>query len=423
MKPIYTLKIGKSKKLLEGYSERYNQGKPSVMRLKGMHILLAEKLFYYYSKHIGKVQGHGNTVQKGTDLPELRTNRAQLSKKLMCSEKTVYNLIQRLMAAKIIIDKVSHGSNSSFGLKFNPAVLHISSNIDPTNQVLYFNDQYRPQASAATDSGSSFFGGSEKNLPHTVTSTFQELKKEIKEKVANVDKPHSTGKDMNKEAASSRDENPYTGYTANKSNSPKDATGTPPQVAAVPPAGYETIAESAAHLSTANQKRLETRVQIIWDVAFRKFYKHFYLVDREVERAKARIAEYFVYSDPKRWDAGAQEIITRLGLVEKWQKKSAEAKDRNTWSFPLPSTYFDIRNQKGFMATKSWYKRHTAYRAEVNKQIILTKAVQKYLRSLNDNSKTSPTEAYRQICQHLGKQSKNLVNQFNEKIAAHEYEA
>lgn len=133
-------------------------------------------------------------------------------------------------------------------------------------------------------------------------------------------------------------------------------------------------------------------------------------------KGKARLAEYFAYSDPNRYTAGADEITGRIILVKVWIQRK-EKKGDTRWTTPIPSAYFDIRNEKGFSQTKAWYKKHKAVRHEITLKTTVTKAVNFYMRSLEDGAKMSPSEAYRIITQRLGKRSQELVRLFNEQIA------
>lgn len=145
--PFYTIRLGQSKSLLDGFFERYNANKPLRERLRGQHKNLTNILVYYFSMEIKKAQAFGDGVNEGAPLPSLRTNNRQLAQKLGTCEKTVRNLRKRLETARVITKTVFHGSNSSYELTLSPAILHISHQGDSENRILYFS-----AAHAASDS-------------------------------------------------------------------------------------------------------------------------------------------------------------------------------------------------------------------------------------------------------------------------------
>ena len=149
-------------------------------------------------------------------------------------------------------------------------------------------------------------------------------------------------------------------------------------------------------------------------MASSSLYDGFYLNDAEIGRGKARIAEYFVYSDPRRWAAGGNEIIERIGLVRRWILKRKEKGEKAYVT--IPSIYFDIRTEHGFRKTKAWFKAHQKSKIEIQDRAQVTLALKQYRNALLPNSKISPAEAYRRIAQRLGKRGQHLVKDFNKNI-------
>ncbi|MCB0653210.1 MAG: hypothetical protein KDC85_18195 [Saprospiraceae bacterium] len=422
---VYTVRLGQSKALTDGFFERYNQDKTLGDRLRGQHKNLAGILIYYFSKEIKKAQAFGDGVREGASLPTLRTNNSQLARKLGTCEKTVRNLRKRLETAKIIIKTVFHGSNSSYELTLSPAILHISKQGDSENRILYFS-----KAHAATDS---FFDPTRKNLPHTVTRTVQDTNKLNKlEGVDFQQKPESQSvegkKDVDKLLIGSgkmpetvenqqlepiqATQEPNSGYETSKNRQE-----TAPPVAAHPPkVAPNTVAEAVAHQPREIRDKIQRHVDRLFSIALINLYDGRWLTDDEKEKGKARLAEYFAYSDPDRYTSGANEITTRIILAKRYVEK-LNSKGQILWTTPIPSAYFDFRMEKGFSKTKSWYKSHKKKRLEITLNTTLTKAVNFYTRSLDDGAKIGPAEAYRIVTQNLGKKSKELVRLFNEQIS------
>lgn len=424
-KTFYSVKLGKSKNLLDGFFDRYNSDKELKFRLRGQHKSLTSILVYYYNQTIRKAQGVGNGIQEGVELPNLRTNNRQLSKKLGVCEKTVLNLRKRLETAKIITKTVFHGSNSSYELTLSPAVLHISRQGDSENRVLYFS-----KAHAATDS---FLEPKRKSLRHTVTRTVQATSKLNKlegvdfqqvpesqsiEGKKDVDKlligcgelPEHVENQQLKPIPATQE--PNSGYARSKNRQETS----PPVAAAPPKVAPETFDKAVAHLDDDTQGRVRRHVDRIFSIALINLYDDRWLDDSEIERGKARLAEYFAYSSPERYTAGANEITTRIILAKKWIERR-QIKEDFRWTTPIPSAYFDIRQEKGFARTKAWYKKHKQVRNDIAIKTALTKAVNFYMRSLESGSKIGPSEAYRVVTQRLGKKSKGLVRMFEEQIS------
>lgn len=424
-KPFYTIHLGKSKKLFEGFRDRYNKNIPLSRRLRVSHKALADLLIYYYSKEIQRAQAYGNGVTEGVELPNLRTNNIQLSRKLDTCEKTVRNLRKRLEKANIITNTIFHGSNASYELTLNPAILHIAAQGQSENRISNFSKNHTPTP-VFSDSKSPI-------LPHTVTRTIQDTIKLNKLEGVNFqqkseNQSFKVEKDVGK-LLTGCGEMPE--HVENQQLKPIQATPEPdsgyepcktrqetaPPVAAAPPQvapGF--VSDAVAHLPEKIQKKVQRHVDRIFSIAVINLYTGRWLSNEEQERGKARLAEYFVYSDPARYTAGANEITARIMLVKGWLDRR-EKKGQTGWTTPIPSAYFDVRNDKGFSKTKAWYKKHRAVRNEISRKTMLTKSVNFYMRSLEDGSKMSPSEAYRIVTQRLGKKSKALVQAFNEQIA------
>lgn len=424
IKPVYTLKLGKSKNLLDGYFNRYNSDKPLSHRLRGQHKSMVGHLIYYLSKEIEKAQAFGSGVREGAELPTLRTNNKQLARKLGACEKTIRNLRKRLEIANVITKTTFHGSNSSYELTLSPAILHISRQGESENRVLHFSKNFNPPAV--------FPDSQRKKLPHTVTRTVQDTNKLNKLEGVNFQQKTENqsfkGKKIVDKLWTGRGEMPE--HVENQQLKPVQATQEPgsgyepcksrqettPPVAAHPPkVAPDTVAQAVAHQPKKIQDKIRRYVDRIFSIALINLYDGRWLTDEEIERGKARLAEYFAYSDPARYTAGANEITGRIVLVKGWLDRR-ERKGETGWTTPIPSAYFDFRNEKGFSKTKSWYKKHRAIRNEISRKTILTKSINFYMRSLEDGAKMGPTEAYRLITQRLGKQSQVLVQLFNEQI-------
>jgi len=443
---VYQVKWAKSKKLLDGYMERYNEGLPLRKQLRASHKALGQYLLFLYSRVVAKEQGYGTGVETGQPLPALRTNNVQLSKAMGCSERTIINLRERLKEAQIIVSERFRGSNASYELELSGAVIHIQEVGEPGNVV-------------------HLFPNTAQSLRHTVTRT-----KQVTNKLIELDGPvfqqaadyqlnewkntvenalNSCGKwnnDVeNQELGSLLDtQDTRAGYETvrHEQGTPPELRGTPqgqvcsgkreggtdlaeagetqegrakPEMRIVPDYAPGKLEDVLTEVDLKDAKAIRRHVTVIWTCALMNLYQDKWIADEEVERTKAVLAEYLVYADPNRYQAGTAEILERIILVRRWIERGQKQGIRR-W-VPLPSRYFDYRNEKGFTRTKKWFKAHIKAKAEIKAKELLTKAIKEYLKSKTGGAKIGPSETYRRIAQRLGKYDQELLNQFHEQIA------
>lgn len=433
----YHIKWRKSKHLLDAYIEQYNAGRPLREQLRQSHKALAEYLLFLHSAQLARHQGYVDQLDpedpERNELPRFLTNNAQLARQLGCSTRTVVNLRARLRDAGVILKEEFRGSNTSYELQLNPRLLHLQWGAYPENVI----DQFLPEFQALRARAA---GGGMKSLHHTVSST-ETGTKELNE-LSGADFAHGAepervssdkvlgtcGKPVENPSASVQNAAPEsvpgTGGHNGAGYNPTACgeAGTAPPVAAAPPATNEfVLPESApdhvldavAHLPHELSVRLRRQVAIIWSLAMKLLYQDQWLAEPEVARAEARLAEYFCYSDPAGWAAGTEEVMRRIVLVRRWIERAPKGQRR--W-VPLPSLYFDVRNEKGFVRTKKWYKKDLQARREFKARELLTKALREYQASFLPGAKAGPMETYRRISQRLGKRDAALLQQFHELI-------
>lgn len=445
--PLYALKWAKSKQLLDAFIEQYNAGKRLSEQLRANHKTLAEKLLFLYSAMLAREQAYGAGPTPGAPLPLLRTNNAQLCGLMGCSERTIINLRGRLRASKLIQREIFHGSNAQYEIQLAHSVLHVEQRgAGPENLTWSFSAN---PVLTQNDKAQS--------LRHTVTSTRQvsnqliELDGASFQRIARIGEPAGIWPVENcagdVENAGQSVENPLPGSEPGAKpgtgktgyDTAATPTGTPPRCAA-PPAGADnsgdasgnadfletppatapkTFREAVAGLSHQVQTAIERHIQVIYTCAMLQLYADKWIADEVAERAKAALAEYFTYTTPDRYAAGSTEIIERILLVRKWIERAPEGEKR--W-VPLPDLYFDFRTEKGFRATKPWYKKHIKCKADIKANELLTKAIKEYLKALEPGATTGPSEAYRKISQRLGKYDRALLDRFHHQISELSYD-
>lgn len=442
----YSIRWRKSKDLLAAYIDRYNTGKPLGQQLRQAHRDLGEYLLYLNSAALQRHQACVGPLDPDKDkvLPRFLTNNAQLADHLGCSDRTVRNLRKRLRTAQVIVHEEFRGSNTSYELQLNPLVIHLQETAGPDNVIDHFIPAFQALRSAAgapaqAPQKQAAGHGGRKTLPHTVTSLQKQDTKELISlsgvppakaiedqgislgsvlKTAlgcekPVEKPSRSPQPGSEQATGGVLGAGYeTTATPTAGNTPPSC-GAPPATNAfvVPEQAPDTLAAAVAHLAPELQVRLARLVSVLWACALQFLWPDKWLISSQIEKGKARLAEYFAYSDPARWERGADELMRRMALVRRWLDAARPPGAR--W-IPLPEPYLDIRNQlNGFGRTKAWFKEDQAARWEIKNRELLTKALREYQRSHQAGAQTGPAEAYRRISQRLGKRDRALLDEFH----------
>ena len=422
----YLVRWAKSKKLLSGYVQDYNKDKHLRDKLRSCHLKLAEYLLYIHGISVSKFQTYQGDLNYGSELPMLRCNNVALANEMNCSVRTIQNLRSRLKTAGIIQDEVWHGTNACYEIKININIVHISETKDVSNVNYRFNPEFYEVANEQ------ILKNQPKTLRHTVTRTINSklnklsgadfsqtvehqkdtLKKAVEKSGISVEKPEKDVKNQHYSTAQETNYSPETRETRDSSENTPPSCAAPPQSVEIIP---NTIDEVIIGIEPKPAKKLKKHVGMILAAAMRDLYQDKDLIDSELERAKARIAEYLTPALPERYESGAYEIMERITLVKRWIERGR--KEGKTRYVPIPSIYFDHRNGIGFSRTKAWFKKHQAAKTEIKNAEILTKAIKEYNRASEPGSTTDLVEVYRKISQRLGKRSKELLNRFNQQIS------
>ncbi len=427
----------KSRSKILDFVDSYNNSLPLTTTgrkaygqfLRQQHVHLIEHLLELYYLELKRSRVHGQGPEFGERLPSFRTNNIQLAQRLNCCERTIRGLRARLKEAKVIEAECWHGSNSSYEIWLNPDLLYMSAaETQSENAAEFFA---RPDGRPASRSL--------QTLPHTVTSlpvldtnplnklsgapftpTTDNQSVTDKQAVENSDSVVDNAEAPVENPHGAADGIPETGY---RTSIRKTKDTSPPELRAAPPQNSpDTLAEVTAGLEHSEQLQLERLVQRMWATARNLLYADWWLADSEVERARARLAEYLRYAPPRNWKAGASEVMERIALVRKWIDRHYPDGD---YRMNLPANYFDVRNstRAGFIRTKQWFREHKASQRAIHDAVQVTKAVKEYLRSLESGAPYGPAEAYRRISQRLNKRDARLLQEFHAKISEHEQQA
>lgn len=141
-----------TKKNFDKFIELYNTSKLLGQRLRSHHVELFYDLVRLYRRNISqrKQRFIGATPELYSidtrDIPNLLTNNKELAHRRHCDPSTIYRQINRLFQAKVILDKVNHGSRKNYELMLNPALIAImdlnSKNaLMPDAELAFFSDR------------------------------------------------------------------------------------------------------------------------------------------------------------------------------------------------------------------------------------------------------------------------------------------
>lgn len=250
---VFHLKLGKSKKLVDDYVLAYNSGRKLNEQLRPGHRQLVEKLLWMYSLELERTQAYAGPISAGSILPVLYTNNAQLARAMGCCRRSIINLLSRLLKSGLVASKDWRGSNTSYALSFNLAVIWLESRQShPHNAAAGF----QPPAPAPGAPAQAPQGGV-KTLRHTVTGKETRNLKINKLSGASCQPaaPAAGAQDGaeapadNRQPGSVQATTPGTPSTGNEEagNQP----GTAPPVAAPPPAQADDLTPEAAAAAVA----------------------------------------------------------------------------------------------------------------------------------------------------------------------------
>ena len=298
------------------------------------------------------------------NLPSLRTNNRQLAKLTSASGRTIQRHIKRLLESGILIEKIWHGSHSSYELFINPKILWIST----VNK--------------------------EKNAPKETKQLSVENQEDKKIKTSKC--PHSyTNKKTDKRnniligADKQRCSLSLTSFRDTEKSTQKETKKTrrksPEEEARRKSARRE---EMSSKQRTTREIDAETRRAFLslelWELAKKKLYKDTWLNKRQCHIGLALLRQWYAPVAYDKLDAVHKVYKARVHLVEKYISKSPE-----TRFVTIPSLYFSINNPNGFRGTKPWYEAEKRHK----KTLALKRIVREEIRKFKRNEAKDTAEA------------------------------
>jgi hypothetical protein len=306
------------------YNEQFRNPETGKLELKECvrknHIQLLEVLMRLMGKKM-----FVNRTTTGDGFPEIYVTRKGLSRSLQCSERTVYNLLNRLELAGFI--------KKDFRSSCFPMIITINEEV-LTAKVRFGEDELEKEAQGIE------LTEAEKGLTtllmrQTLPNKIHSLNSKntlLRNDVETVENPSGLSK------VSGEVDGFETLETGNTGS--KQVSGETPPVAA-PPRDEEFV------------KEVNKMVNQLWLYAYSRCYSRSYkfIASSEILNAQLYFAQALMMSTTiEAAQARFDRLITRLELVGQFL-------DRKPGRYvPIPSVYFDVNNPHGFLTTREWLK-------------------------------------------------------------------
>jgi hypothetical protein len=413
---VIELKLYKSYQLTEDIFEQYNKGKKLGSQLRAPHFEGIKALIRILKKEMGKYQLVGIEAVTDRLLRPLKTNRKQLAKWLRCGEKSVYNYLERLQVAGCI-NKTWRGSNASF-------------DIDVNTDLIWLQETNRHDAENVAVLLKNPLPHMRQTLPHTlspsVTCPFTNEYNELgmpSPASAPVSAPASPGASPGASPSVGNHKQRVTepGYhPSSQAPAVSKPVPTPPKSSAkkVPGKKAPRTFEDALDLVPSNlHGQFRARIDAVWNYAQEHFEEWYpgYIVPSEVDRGRAALAEFFIYSNPRSWNAAAAQFLKRIDMVDR-SLALRQSKGKKAW-LPIPSIYFNHRNKTGFAGTKEWYKVNLQKMKEATEGKLITRCLTAHWKAVQSGDQELQARVINEIKQKLEKKGgAKLYARFTGKI-------
>lgn len=384
-------------KALDLYIDQYNSTvNCKTDKLRTGAVMTAKELIRIYG--ISLLKSNGTEEVQVENLPTLQTNNIQLAKLVKCSSRTIQRHIHKLRKAKIIIDKIFHGSNSNFEVLINPNILLIKHklSVDKANQEL----QQALIKAKQNEVESTLPMFQKTKCPDTYTCNTRNINNLIIE-VHNSFKNKKSGN-----AGGYRTGN--TGEIAAKFflGEEKKLLDAGEIASRVEDQPKRDIPEDAAR-----DNFLNLYVSLFWLTSRNLLYKTVDLTERQVLIAKSLIRKLYEPVVTEKLSNTHQHYIERILLVSKYLKKDPAR------YVPLPYRYFDTTNLNGFVGTKKWHKIDQLRKREVERELTLSRLIRKY----QNNEKKQHSQRKQPL--QLFRECENTIGKFNDPMLTERFHA
>lgn len=302
-------------------------------------------------------------IKIGSDVT-VRTNNLELAQDTSRSKATINRLLNRMLKAQVITQRVGHGCRANIDLTINGDLLPIS---DAKDGFLAIPKILESSSLSVVKK----FKNSKCDLPTESKSNLNIKNKKMEVDNSTSDKVDATASNNATNQNANRNKNQNAGKCSKTPtetiseickrgalNAGKKQTETEPKqnssggagVAAPPKTAPVTVAKwKAAEII------LQFAISLLWSGKFRNSITEVY--DTEYTKTLEYIAEnYFEHITPtnEAFDTTIRNYKKRLGMAQRFVKRKLDKGIYNSW-YQSPSNYFKKSNKNGFEATKAWY--------------------------------------------------------------------
>ena len=341
-KTLY-LDFGESLARLRSYIDNYNEsfqtgatvdGKPTYnlnKKLRGQHRDLMQFIIRTYAKDLnGQIAG-------ATAIRPFRTNSVALGKAMDCSPRTIRNLTDRLIEARLILEKHHRGRKRCYDLVINPAVYVVYGFEEKTVPIEHL---VCIEISSPEEPNDTFM---RKTLPELNTGSKENKNNQTCGQVENESQDIQSDKRAH-----------LSGSTRKQSalrKAPSAANDTRKQRGMVrATCSHRGGAAFPDALRFEDRKRFEEYAIRLRGLIHATLYKRLdFIAGTQAKAIRSFIEREFSGQAPSEYESIYQGLRTRIMLAHDFVERDPAKR-----FIPLPSRYFNPQNFKGFAGTKRW---------------------------------------------------------------------
>jgi hypothetical protein len=419
MQPIYlyidhTRTDKALKAFIDNYNERIKLLEPESYKRKSVkttHLTTALVIKKMFSQFL-----YTNARLKLTGAPFKINNQAVATcleagkKGTKVAKSTIWRHVTKLIECGVLQNKAWHGSNSSYEIELNPAVLVAESNLEYTELIISRYAGLTGEMSLSEEKLAELstlrpsfleapLGCMVATCMHIASGSLPELKSNIVS--SGVVDSVAINNDFSNTILPEHES-----INSNSAASPGCTTNTKTEVSEQEHAPGPAVERPVKNASNELAKLINFHIERAWAVLLSMFYRERYLSEHEISMAKAFLYQYFSAAHTKRSLASlSNQYFERLTLVYFYVKKSP------AHFMPRPGLWLDPRFKHGFAGTRDWLEKDKLRRAEIKGY----NQNRKRLAELLQDYYAEPTALmYQKASQELGKKrDKELLDLFN----------
>ncbi|WP_281989756.1 hypothetical protein [Aquimarina aggregata] len=385
---------------LDQFVLRFNKDQETIgTQVRQSMTATAREVIKIYGASLVKL--HKVTPLDACNLPSLRTNNMQLATITRASDRTIRRHIKRLLKCGILIEKIWHGSHSSYELFINPKILWING----VGSVDKVKDKEKDSEKLKTEN-QGIKNNRGTKCPHSYTNKKTNKRNN---RIIGVDKLQNSW-DVNFDKDLNRTEKTRRKDLLKEDARRKDAWREKTEIDEKTAQGRQTSAENIEigasrkgnepFCNASRHAFLSKYVHELWGLAKEVLYKDVWLNKRQCNIALSLLYQWYEPVSEENIVHAHKIYVDRIHLVVRYINKDPEHR-----FVTLPYLYFDPTNEEGFKGTMPWYQADKKHKEGLK----LKKILQEEIRKFKNNEKKDTAEArprlavYRECEQRIDK--------------------